>query len=118
MDGSTGQDEVFAAIAAPVRREMLRHLAAGEVPVTDLADAFGMSLSAVSQHLAVLREAGLVSQRKEGRQRFYRTNPEPLRSVATWLEFYAPFWNDRLGALTRHLEANRGEANPRTEDQP
>jgi DNA-binding transcriptional ArsR family regulator len=113
MEGSQGSDDVFSAIAAPVRRDMLRHMAAGEVPVTDLAEAFGMSLSAVSQHLAVLREAGLVTQRKEGRQRFYRTNPEPLRAVATWLDTYAPFWNDRLGALTRHLEETRGN-----QDQP
>jgi DNA-binding transcriptional ArsR family regulator len=104
-----GSDDVFSAIAAPVRREMLRHMAGGEVPVTDLAERFGMSLSAVSQHLAILREAGLVCQRKEGRQRFYRTNPEPLRQVADWLDHYTPFWTDRLGALTRHLEETRGK---------
>ncbi len=101
--------DVFTAIAAPVRREMLRRMAGGEVPVTELAESLGMSLSAVSQHLAILREAGLVTQRKQGRQRLYRTDPEPLRAVSQWLDFYAPFWSDRLGALTKHLEETRGD---------
>ena len=97
-------DEVFAALAAPSRRAMLEVLARGEVPVMTLADSFEMTLSAVSQHLAILREAGLVSQRKEGRQRLYSLNPEPLRAVSDWLEFYEPFWKGRLDRLGHYLD--------------
>lgn len=100
--------DVFAAIAAPVRREMLRRMAGGDVPVSEIADGLGMSISAVSQHLAILREAGLVTVQKDGRQRLYRTDPRPLRTVAQWLDSYAPFWSDRLGSLQKHLEETRG----------
>jgi DNA-binding transcriptional ArsR family regulator len=98
------RDAIFAAIAAPVRREMLRMMANAEVPVTEIAAAFDLSLSAASQHLAVLRDAALVTVRKDGRQRFYRTDAAPLRTVAEWIAFYVPFWTDRLGALSAHLE--------------
>jgi DNA-binding transcriptional ArsR family regulator len=97
-------DDVFAAIAAPARRAMLQMLARRETPVMELAESFDMTLSAVSQHLAILRDAGLVSQRKNGRQRLYRLNPEPLRAVSEWLEFYEPFWTDRLGRLGEFLD--------------
>lgn len=87
---------------------MLARLAQREMPVMELAESFDMTLSAVSQHLAILRDAGLVSQRKDGRQRLYRLEPEPLRAVADWVSFYEPFWNDRLHRLGRYLE----EENP------
>jgi DNA-binding transcriptional ArsR family regulator len=98
--------DVFAAIAAPTRREILRRLAAAEMPVTELAGCFDMTMSAVSQHLGVLREAGLVNMRKEGKQRFYRLNADPLRDVSEWLSFYEPFWIDRLERLGDYLEKN------------
>ena len=106
------RDAIFAAIAAPVRREMLRLMAQGEVPVTEIAVAFDLSLSAASQHLAVLRDAGLVSVRKDGRQRFYRTDPHPLRSIAEWVSHYVPFWTDRIGALAEHLEKKHEHSDP------
>lgn len=99
----TGSD-VFGAISAPSRRAMLAMLAKREMPVMELAESFDMTLSAVSQHLAILREAGLVSQRKEGRQRLYRLEAEPLKEIADWLEFYQPFWTDRLHKLGQYLE--------------
>lgn len=106
------RDAIFAAIAAPVRREMLRMMAKEEVPVTEIAAAFDLSLSAASQHLSVLRDADLVTVRKDGRQRLYRTTPDPLRSVAEWVAFYVPFWTDRLGALSAHLEKKHEHADP------
>ncbi|AIE85357.1 ArsR/SmtB family transcription factor [Fimbriimonas ginsengisoli] len=106
MTGQAAPSDVFGAISAPSRRDMLRMLARREMPVMELAESFDMTLSAVSQHLGVLRDAGLVSLRKEGRQRMYRLNPEPLRAVAEWLEFYEPFWNDRLHQLGQYLEEN------------
>lgn len=81
-------------------------LAGGELSVSELAEPFGMSLSAVSQHLAVLKEAGLVSQRKQGKHRMYRLEPAPLRKVDDWLAPYRTFWPDRLDRLGRYLEEN------------
>jgi len=79
-------------------------LAVRDTPVTDIAASFDMTMSAVSQHLTVLRTAGLVIQRKEGRQRIYRLNPEPLKVVADWLGFYEPYWKERLSELGRYLD--------------
>jgi DNA-binding transcriptional ArsR family regulator len=106
MIGGAYSGDVFAAIAAPARRAMLAKLAGGEMPVMELAESFDMTLSAVSQHLGVLRDAGLVSPTRRGRQRVYRLNPEPLRAVAEWLKFYEPFWIDRLNQLGQYLEEN------------
>lgn len=103
---------MFAAIAAPVRRDMLRLMAHQEVPVTQIAAAFDLSLSAASQHLAVLKDAELVTVRKDGRQRFYRTDSAPLRSVAEWVSHYVPFWTERIGALSAHLEKKHEHADP------
>src|SRR5690606_23154896 len=102
------REAVFAAIAAPVRRDMLRLMSRREVPVTEIAAAFDLSLSAASQHLAVLREANLVTVRKDGRQRLYQTDPLPLRTVAEWVDHYVPFWKERLGNLAEHLEKKHG----------
>jgi DNA-binding transcriptional ArsR family regulator len=104
MVEATRAEDVFAAIAAPARRAMLELLAKRETPVMELAESFQMTLSAVSQHLAILRDAGLVTQRKEGRQRLYRLDPEPLRAVSQWLEFYEPFWTNRLDRLGQYLD--------------
>ncbi|MGV3616903.1 MAG: ArsR/SmtB family transcription factor [Fimbriimonas sp.] len=106
------RDAVFAAIAAPVRRDMLRLMAGQEVGVTEIAPAFDLSLSAASQHLSVLRDADLVAVRKDGRQRLYRTTPDPLRSVADWVAHYVPFWTDRIGSLADHLEKKHGNSDP------
>jgi DNA-binding transcriptional ArsR family regulator len=107
MIGSVQASDVFGAISAPSRREMLRMLAGRETPVTVIAESFDMTLSAVSQHLTVLRHAGLVTLRKDGRQRLYRLNPQPLREVSDWLRFYEPFWNDKLGSLGEYLDETR-----------
>ena len=97
-------NDVFAAISAPARREILLMLSRRDTPVTEIAESFEMTMSAVSQHLTVLREAGLVTQRKVGRQRIYRLNPEPLKIVSEWLSFYEPFWKERLLDLGRVLD--------------
>jgi len=65
------------------------------------------SLMAVSQHLAVLREAGLVSVRKEGRQMIYRLNARPLKDVAVWVQEYEKFWSGKLAALGEHLREKK-----------
>ncbi len=104
MNVGAGSGDVFAAIAAPARRAMLAKLATREMPVSELAASFDMTLSAVSQHLSILRDAGLVAPTKKGRQRVYRLEPQPLQTIAEWLAFYEPFWNDRLHQLGQYLE--------------
>lgn len=95
--------DVFTAIADPTRRTILRLLGSGEQPVMALAEQFEVSLSAISQHIRILREAGLVTVRKAGRERVYRLNPAALKPVADWIAFYEPFWNDKLTALETYL---------------
>lgn len=96
--------DVYQAIADPTRRGILDLLAAGERPVADLAAPFAISRPAISQHLRVLREAGIVAERKVGRQRLYRLQAEPLREVEAWLRHYERFWPRRLRALGEYLD--------------
>ena len=96
--------DVFAAIADPTRRAILHHLIAGELPVMALAQQFDVTLSAVSQHIRILREVGLVESRKAGRERVYRLNADPLRTVAEWTRHYEPFWRTRMEALGEYLD--------------
>ncbi|BAZ12795.1 ArsR family transcriptional regulator [Calothrix sp. NIES-4071] len=98
--------DVFVAIADPTRRALLDKLCNGEQAVKELAEPFAMSLPAISQHLQILCEAGLVQMRKSGRQRLYRLNPEPLKQVSDWINEYEQFWQDKLGALSNYLEEN------------
>lgn len=95
--------DVFRAIADPTRRGLLDLLAAGEAPVGALAAEFDVSLPAISQHLKVLREVGLVSEQRVGRERRYRIEPEPLKEVVDWIAHFEKFWNKKLDALGRHL---------------
>ena len=96
--------DVFGAIASPVRRRLLDALVGGPVRVHDLASAFTISRPAVSQHLRVLRQAGLVAEKRVGKERQYTLNPAPLRQVDAWLAHYESFWQDRLAALRNALE--------------
>ena len=99
--------QVFHAIADPKRRQILDLLLAGERPVGELVPHLGVSMGAVSQHLRVLREAGLVKQRKDGRHRRYRVEPAPLRQVVDWTEPYTRFWKGRLRRLGSYLDGKR-----------
>ena len=96
------------AAADPTRRRILRMLAASPRPAGDMVEAFSISQPAVSRHLRVLREAGLVSHEKRGRQRIYRLHPEPLREVFEWVSFYQDFWDDRLESLEQWLDNDAG----------
>jgi DNA-binding transcriptional ArsR family regulator len=95
---------VFQAIADPTRREILDLLGNGEQPVTELARRFEVTLSAISQHMRVLRDVGLVTFRRAGRERLYQLNAVALKEVADWVGQYERFWRDRLDALSEHLE--------------
>lgn len=104
MSRKAATTDVFAAIADPTRRAILQHLTSGELPVMALAQQFDVTLSAVSQHIRILREVGLVEARKAGRERVYRLNAEPLRAVAEWTRHYEPFWRTRMDALGEYLD--------------
>ena len=96
----------YAALAEPHRRQILDLLRRGERSVGDLVARLKLSQPGVSKHLRVLREAGLVEVRPEGRQRWYRLRAQPLAEVDEWLEPYRAYWAGRLDALERHLEEN------------
>ncbi|TMR03444.1 winged helix-turn-helix transcriptional regulator [Actinomadura soli] len=102
--GAHGDGDVFAALASPVRRELTALLLDGPRPVNDLASHFAMSRPSVSEHLKVLRDAGLVSERRSGRQRIYRLEAEPLRELSQWLSPYERFWRERLSDLRKLLD--------------
>jgi DNA-binding transcriptional ArsR family regulator len=104
MSRRTAAKDVFQAIADPTRRRILDLLSGGEQPVSDLASRFDVTLSAISQHLGVLREVGLVVGRQEGRERIYRLNATALKEVSDWVGQYERFWRERLAALGDHLE--------------
>ena len=100
-----GGEPVFRAVADPTRRAILDLLRSGRQPVADIARGFPVSRPAISKHLRILREARLVSERREGRNRFYELNPEPLRGVEQWIGRYRAFWNRSLDNLKEHIEA-------------
>lgn len=104
-------ERILQALADPTRRRILDLLAEGERAAGEVAKAFPeISRPAVSQHLAVLREVGLVSERPEGRRRIYRLEPEPLRELwEGWLSRYQKFWGDRLATLKHVVESEVGE---------
>ncbi|MFN7133918.1 MAG: ArsR/SmtB family transcription factor [Myxococcales bacterium] len=101
---TTSEPGVFGAISHPARRRMLDLLADGDRPVNAIAANFDMSRPAVSQHLRVLLDAGLVTEQRHGRERRYRLVPEQLRPVRDWLAHYERFWDERFAKLQRHLE--------------
>jgi DNA-binding transcriptional ArsR family regulator len=98
--------DVYTAIADPTRRGLLDQLGRGEQTVLGLARPFAMTVSAVSQHLKLLRAVGLVTVRRAGRERVYRLNARPLREVADWVGRYERFWRQKLDALRDHLDRN------------
>jgi DNA-binding transcriptional ArsR family regulator len=98
---------VFEILAEPNRRRVLDLLRGGEQTVGELVDALEMSQPAVSKHLRVLRDAGLVEARVDAQRRIYRLRPEPLAEVDAWLAPYRKFWRGRLAALARHLANDR-----------
>jgi DNA-binding transcriptional ArsR family regulator len=96
----------YAALAEPHRREILDLLRDGERSVNDLVERLRISQPGVSKHLRVLRRAGLVDVRPEGRIRWYGLRAQPLAEVDAWLAPYRAYWSQRLDALERHLEEN------------
>jgi len=104
----TLESQVFRALADPTRRALLTSLQQRKQSVSELTSQFEMTQSAVSQHLKVLRDARIVSEKKVGRLRFYEFRPEPLLLVREWLEQHTEFWASRLENLGDHLRKTHG----------
>jgi DNA-binding transcriptional ArsR family regulator len=106
----------FAALADPTRRAVLDLLRQGSLPAGRIAQAFAVSRPAVSKHLRLLRRAHLVQERREGRYRFYQLNPDPLRTVDSWLDQYRVFWQTNLSSLKAFVETEhaKGTTSART----
>ena len=98
-------EATFQALADPTRRAVLDMLRRGSQPAGNIAGAFPVSRPAISKHLRLLRRAHLVREHREGRNRVYQLNPEPLRAVDSWLEHYRSFWSASLANLKALVEA-------------
>ena len=103
-------DTTFAALADPTRRAILARLASGEASVTELGEPFDMTLPAISKHLKVLEQAGLITKGREAQRRPCTLNAAPLKEAADWVERYRQFWEesfDRLDDYLRILQKRR-----------
>src|SRR6201984_525429 len=98
-------EATFQALADPTRRAVLDLLRRGSQPAGQIASAFPVSRPAISKHLRLLRRAHLVREHREGRNRIYQLNPEPLRAVDSWIEQYRVFWASSLNKLKEFVEA-------------
>jgi DNA-binding transcriptional ArsR family regulator len=105
MGLETEQADVYAAIADPTRRALLFRLAdEGEKNVTQLLEPFPVSQPAISKHLRILRDAGLVHSRKSGRLRLYGVQARKLRQVFDWVSHFEKYWDEKLDALGNYLD--------------
>jgi DNA-binding transcriptional ArsR family regulator len=94
----------FNAVAEPKRRQVLEVIGTGELSVNEIVERLGWNQPMVSKHLAVLKQVGLVSERRVGRQRMYRVNPERLKPIYDWVQPFERFWSDRFNRLDEVLK--------------
>ncbi|MGE5278493.1 MAG: ArsR/SmtB family transcription factor [Acidobacteriota bacterium] len=111
--GGAASNAVFRAIAEPTRRGLLDELSRGSRTAGALARRFPSSRPAVARHLRVLRQAGLVRARRDGRKRIYELRPRRLKAVRTWIDRYEVFWSERLDELARYVERRDEEGRRR-----
>jgi len=97
-------EATFSALADPTRRAVLDLLRQGSQPAGQIARAFPVSRPAISKHLRLLRRAHLVGEKRDGRHRLYHLNPEPLKTVDSWLQQYRVFWSANLASLKAFVE--------------
>ena len=98
------ESDIFRALADPTRRQVFERLAGAEKSVTALRAGLPVSQPAVSQHLAVLKQAGLVRERRQGRSTLYRAEPDGLAPLVSWIERYRAFWPERVEELKNVLK--------------
>ena len=104
MNAAAVQDRIFQALADPSRRAILESLTRGAAAVKELTARFDISQPAVSQHLAALKDAGLVNGRREGRCVYYRVEPRGIKPLIDWIARYRAFWTQRVSRLEELLE--------------
>ena len=104
QSATAAENRIFRALADPSRRAILRSLTQGEAAVKDLTARFDISQPAVSQHLGTLKEAGLVSGRREGRCVYYRVEPRGMKLLIDWIAHYRAFWMEHVDRLERLLD--------------
>lgn len=104
QNAAAAQDLVFHALADHSRRAIFESLARGEAAVKDLTARFDISQPAISQHLALLKEAGLVTARRDGRCVYYRMEPRGMKPLIDWIAHYRVFWTERVERLEQLLE--------------
>lgn len=93
----TGLDGIFGSLADPTRRDILDRLQLGELNVTEVAEPYDMSLAAISKHLKILEQAGIIRKRRQGKERIVSLAPETMMQAADYLKQYECMWNERLG---------------------
>jgi DNA-binding transcriptional ArsR family regulator len=103
QSAAAAEDRIFQALADPSRRAIFESLTRGEAPVKELTRRFRISQPAISQHLAHLKEAKLVSGRREGRSVYYRIDPRGMKPLIDWIAHYRAFWIDRVDRLEQLL---------------
>lgn len=99
---------IFKAIADPTRRSIMAMLADRECSLGEIASNYEMTRPAVTKHLKVLEQGGLIRVRAKGRERLHRLQPEALKTVSDWLGFFSQFWDEKLETLKREVEAENG----------
>jgi DNA-binding transcriptional ArsR family regulator len=106
---SQSLDTIFAALSDPTRRKILERLAVGEKTVTEVAEPFDMSLPAISKHLHVLEQAGLIVRRKQGRVHHLQLAAAPMKEASEWLDVYRQFWDAQFDALAQFLREQKDD---------
>ena len=106
-ENPSSMDLTFAALSDPTRRAILARLAGGDASVGEVAEPFDMSLPAVTKHLNVLENAGLITRRREGRTRRCHLSPQPMQEAAEWISTTRGFWEGQLDRLSAYLERQR-----------
>ena len=107
--GAPPENRIFQALADPSRRAIFESLTRGEAAVKDLTARFDISQPAVSQHLAALKDAGLVDGRREGRCVYYRVNPRGMKPLIDWIAHYRAFWTEHVDRLQKLLDKMEDE---------
>ena len=116
MPGAPPIDVMFSALGDPTRRAIVERLASGEATVLELAAPFDISLPAISRHLKVLEEAGLISRGRDAQRRPCRLRPEALEQVTAWAEHTRRAWEERFERLDEYLRDLQSRANDETKD--
>ena len=108
QNAAVAENRIFHALADPSRRAIFESLTRGEAAVKELTARFAISQPAVSQHLATLKAAGLVIDRREGRRVYYRVEPRGMKPLVDWIAHYQAFWTEHVRRLERLLEEMDG----------